>query len=167
MSADEFADLVGLSRDEVETYRSLGLLDPENDGLLDDVDLVRLDFVRHRLVQGYDPEGLAAAIRDGRVESMYGRRLFEGEASLGLDDAAERAGLEPERLREVSSALGFSWSGVRESDMDILDALNVARDAGLPWEAILGVTRVLGDSMRRIADTEIRVVHAYIHERLL
>jgi len=167
MSAGEFADLVGLSRDEVETYRSLGLLDPENDGLLDDVDLVRLDFVRHRLGQGYDAESLAAAIRDGRVESMYGRRLFEGEASLGLDEAAARAGLEPERLREVSSALGFSWSGVRESDMDILDALNVARDAGLPWEAILGVTRVLGDSMRRIADTEIRVVHVYIHERLM
>ena len=167
MSAGEFADLVGLSRDEVETYRSLGLLDPENDGLLDDVDLVRLDFVRHRLAQGYDAESLAAAIRDGRVESMYGRRLFEGEASLGLDEAAARAGLEPERLREVSSALGFSWSGVRESDMDILDALNVARDAGLPWEAILGVTRVLGDSMRRIADTEIRVVHVYIHERLM
>jgi len=167
MSAGEFADLVGLSRDEVETYRSLGLLDPENDGLLDDVDLVRLDFVRHRLAQGYDADSLAAAIRDGRVESMYGRRLFEGEASLGLDEAAARAGLEPERLREVSSALGFSWSGVRESDMDILDALNVARDAGLPWEAILGVTRVLGDSMRRIADTEIRVVHVYIHERLM
>jgi len=167
MGAGEFADLVGLSRDEVETYRSLGLLDPENDGLLDDVDLVRLDFVRHRLAQGYDAESLAAAIRDGRVESMYGRRLFEGEASLGLDEAAARAGLEPERLREVSSALGFSWSGVRESDMDILDALNVARDAGLPWEAILGVTRVLGDSMRRIADTEIRVVHVYIHERLM
>lgn len=167
MGAGEFADLVGLSRDEVETYRSLGLLDPENDGLLDDVDLVRLDFVRHRLAQGYDAESLAAAIRDGRVESMYGRRLFEGEASLGLDEAAARAGLEPERLREISSALGFSWSGVRESDMDILDALNVARDAGLPWEAILGVTRVLGDSMRRIADTEIRVVHVYIHERLM
>lgn len=167
MSAGEFADLVGLSRDEVETYRSLGLLDPENDGLLDDVDLVRLDFVRHRLAQGYDAESLATAIGDGRVESMYGRRLFEGEATFGLDEAAARAGLEPERLRELSSALGFSWSGVRESDMDILDALVVARDAGLPWEAILGVTRVLGDSMRRIADTEIRVVHVYVHERLM
>jgi hypothetical protein len=50
--------------------------------------------------------------------------------------------------------------------VEILEALRVARDSGLPWEAILGATRVFGDSLRRIADTEIRVVHVYIHERL-
>jgi class 3 adenylate cyclase len=168
MTPDEFADLVGLSREQVETYRSLGLLDPEDDGLLDDVDLVRLDFVRHRLAQDeYDPETLAAAIREGRVESMYGNRLFEAGAPLGLDEAAVRAGVEPDQLQQLTAALGFSWNGLRQSDMEIFDILRVARDAGLPWEAILGVTRVVGDSLRRIADTEIRVVHVYIHERLL
>jgi adenylate cyclase len=167
MTSDEFADLVGLSRDEVERYRSLGLLDPEKDGLLDDVDLVRLYFVHHRLAQdAYSPESLAAAIREGRVESMYGRRLFEAGSPLGLDEAAARVGLEADQLRQLTSALGFSW-GVRESDVEILEVLRVARDAGLPWEAILGVTRVLGDSLRRIADSEIRLVHVYIHERLM
>jgi adenylate cyclase len=168
MTPDEFATLVGLSLDEVETYRSLGLLDPEDDGLLDDVDLVRLDFVRHRLTQGeYNPESLATAIREGRVESMYGRRLFEAGSPLELNEAAARAGLEPDQLQQLTSALGFSWNGLRESDMDIFEILRVARDAGLPWEAILGVTRVVGDSLRRIADTEIRVVHVYVHERLM
>jgi adenylate cyclase len=167
MTPDEFADLVGLSRDEVETYRSLGLLDPEEDGLLDDVDLVRLAFVRHRLAQdAYSPESLAAAIREGRVESMYGRRLFEAGPPLGLDEAAAQVGLEADQLRQLTSALGFSW-GLRESDVEILEMLRVARDAGLPWEAILGFTRVLGDSLRRVADSEIRVVHVYIHERLM
>jgi adenylate cyclase len=166
MTADEFANLVGLSRDEVETYRSLGLLDPENDGLLDDVDLVRLYFVRHRLARdAYSPEGLAAAIREGRVESMYGRRLFEAGSPLGVDEAAARVGLEADQLRQLTSALGFSW-GVREDDVEILEVLRVARDSGLPWEAILGVTRVVGDSLRRIADSEIRLVHVYVHERL-
>ncbi len=168
MTPDEFADRVGMSRDEVETYRSLGLLDPEDDGLFDDVDLVRLDFVRHRLADDkYDPESLAAAIREGRVESMYGNRLYEVDSPLGLNEAAVRAGVEPAELQQLTSALGFSWSGLRESDMEIFDILRVARDAGLPWDAILGVTRVVGDSLRRIADTEIRVVHVYIHERLM
>ena len=168
MTPDEFADLVGLSRDKVDSYRSLGLLDPEGDGLLDDLDLVRLDFVRHRLSQdGYDPESLAAAIRAGRVESMYGRRLFEAGSPLGLEETAARTGLEPDQLRQLTSALGFSWSNLRESDAAIFEVLRAAHEAGLPWEAILGVTRVLGDSLRRIAETEIRVVHVYIHERLL
>jgi len=168
MSPEEFAELVGLALDVVERYRALGLLDPENDGLLDDVDLVRLDFVYHRLAQGeFDPESLAAAIREGRVESMYGRRLFEAGSPLSLEEAAERSGLEPDKVQQLRSALGFSRSGLHGSDMDILEMLRVARDAGLPWEAILGVTRVVGDSLRRIADTEIRVVHVYIHERLM
>ncbi len=168
MSPEEFADLVGLSHEDVEAYRSLGLLDPENDGLLDDLDLVRVDFVRHRLTHdGYDPESLAAAIREGRIEPMFGRRLFEAGSPLDLDEAAARVGLEPDQLRQLTSALGFAWSNLRESDMQNFEVLRAARDAGLPWEAILGVTRTVGDSLRRIADTEMRVVHVYIHERLL
>src|SRR5215216_7530723 len=103
MTPDEFAGLVGVSRDKVDSYRSLGLLDPEGDGLLDDLDLVRLDFVRHRLSQdGYDPESLAAAIRAGRVESMYGRRLFEAGSPLGLEETARRTGLERDQLRQLA-----------------------------------------------------------------
>ena len=168
MTPEEFGDLVGLSLDVVERYRELGLLDPENDGLLDDVDLVRLDFVSHRLAHGeFEPESLAAAIREGRVESLYGTRLFEAGSPLGLDEAAARAGLEPDQVQQLMAALGFSWTGLRESDTEIFDVLRVARDAGLPWEAILGMTRVFGDSLRRIADSEIRMVHVYIHERLM
>lgn len=167
MSPDEFADLVGLSRDEVETYRSHGLLDPDGDGLLDDIDLVRLEVVRRRLDAGeYDPEGLGAAIRDGRVESMFGRQLFQRSSPIGFDDAAAQAGLEPDQLRQLLAALGFPWNNLRDFDIEILEILRVARDAGLPWDAVLGVTRVLGDSLRRIAETEIRVVHVYVHERL-
>lgn len=166
LTPDEFAELVGLPPDEVERYRSLGLLDPEDDGLLDDVDLVRLDFVRHRLVRDtYTPESLAAAIREGRVESMYGKRLFAAGPPITLEEAAARTGLEADELRELTSTLGFSW-GLRGSDVELLEVLRVARDSGLPWEAILGATRVLGDSLRRIADAEIRIVHVYVHERL-
>jgi class 3 adenylate cyclase len=167
MSPEEFADLVGLSRKEIQRYRSLGLLDPEDDGLLDDVDMVRLDFVRHRLAHdGFDPESLAAAIHDGRVWSMYGSRLFEAGTPIPLEEAAARADLDPDQLRDLTSALGFSWGDVDASHLEILEVLRVARDAGLPWEAIVGVTRVVGDSLRRIADTEIRAVHVYVHERL-
>src|SRR4029453_3101710 len=148
MTPDEFATMVGLSLDDVERYRSLGLLDPEDDGLLDDVDLVRLDFVRHRLPpRRDDPESLPPAIPAGGVRAMVGKRLFEAGFPLGLDEAAGRARLEPDQLRQLTSAVGFSW-GLCESDVEILEVLRVALDAGLPWEAILGVTRVVGDSLR-------------------
>jgi adenylate cyclase len=168
MTPEEFAELVGLSLEEIETYRGHGLLDPEDDGLLDDVDLVRLHVVRHHLDhRGHDPESLAAAVREGRIESMFGTQLFETGPPLALDDAAARSGLEPDQVQQLLAALGFPSTNLREEDPGTIFAvLRAAQEAGLPWEAILGVTRTLGDSMRRIADAEIRVVHTYIHERL-
>ena len=165
MSPDEFADLVDAPREEVDAYCSQGLLDPEHDGLLDDVDLVRLQFVRRWLAfTDHTPESLGAAIRDGQIDRMYGGQLFE-TGSIGLEDAAEQVGLEPDQLRELLAALGFAWTQLRRSDVEAFQVLRAARDAGLPWEAVLGVTRVLGDSLRRIAEAQIRSVHVYVHER--
>jgi adenylate cyclase len=167
MSPEEFADLVGLSLDVVERYRALGLLDPEEDGLLDDIDLLRLHVIRHHVDQrGHDIESLTEAIQSGQVQSMFGSQLFAHSSPLPFEDAAAQADLEPDQLRELLATLGFSWTNLRDSDVEILDVIRVARDAGLPWEAILGMTRVLGDSLRRIAETEIRLVHVYVHEAL-
>jgi adenylate cyclase len=169
MTPDEFAALVGwVSRDEIETYRSHGLLDPDGDGLLDDVDLVRLHVIRlHLDRKGHNLESLITAVREGRVESMFGSQLFDASRPLLLEDAAARSGLEVDQLRQLLAALGFPSANLRDEDTQGMFAvLRTAQEAGLPWEAILGITRTLGDSMRRIADAEIRVVHVYIHERL-
>jgi len=167
MSPDEFAELVGASTEEIERYRSHGLLDPDGDGQLDDLDVLRMHVIGHQLQQGgHDLESVAVAVRDGRVGAMFGEQLFERSQPLAFDHAAAHVGLEPEQLGQLLAALGFPSTNLRDSDLEILDVIRTARDAGLPWDAIVGMTRVLGDSLRRIADTEIRIVHTYIHERL-
>jgi adenylate cyclase len=168
MKPEEFADLVGLPLETVQSYRALGLLDPEGDGLLDDVDIMRVRAV-HRYVEhvGFEPESLAAGIRDGHVETPYGGQLFDTAPPLSADDAAARAGLEPDQLRQLTAALGLPSSNLSEQDVhELFTVPRAALEAGLPWDAILGVTRVLGDSLRRIAEAQIRAVHVYIHERL-
>jgi adenylate cyclase len=168
MKPQEFADLVGLPLETVQSYRSLGLLDPEDDGLLDDVDFMRVRVVRRYVEHvGFDPESLAAGIRNGHVETPYGGQLFDTAPPLSADDAAAGACLEPDQLRQLTAALGIPSSNLSEQDVKELFAVpRAAQDAGLPWDAILGVTRVLGDSIRRIAEAQIRAVHVYIHERL-
>ena len=168
MKPEEFADLVGPPLETVQSYRSLGLLDPEDDGLLDDVDIMRVRVVRRYVEHvGFDPESLAAGIRNGHVETPYGGQLFDTAPPLSADDAAAGAGLEPDQLRQLTAALGIPSSNLSEQDVKELFAVpRAAQDAGLPWDAILGVTRVLGDSIRRIAEAQIRAVHVYIHERL-
>ena len=168
MKPEEFADLVGLPLETVQSYRSLGLLDPEDDGLLDDVDIMRVRVVRRYVEHvGYEPESLAAGIRDGQIETPYGGQLFDTAPPLNADDAAARAGLEPDQLRQLTAAVGLPSSNLNEQDVKELFAVpRAAQDAGLPWDAILGVTRVMGDSLRRIAEAQIRAVDVYIHERL-
>ena len=48
-----------------------------------------------------------------------------------------------------------------------MDGFKLALEAGLPFDGILETARVLGDSMRRIADAETRLVHVHVHERLV
>jgi class 3 adenylate cyclase/DNA-binding transcriptional MerR regulator len=168
MTAGEFADLVGVPVETVQSYRSLGLLDPEDDGLLDDVDIMRVRVVQRYVTHlGFEPESLAAAIREGHIETPYGGQLFDTASPLSADDAAARAGLEPDQLRQLTAALGLPSSNLSEQDVNELFTVpRAALEAGLPWDAVLGVTRVLGDSIRRIAEAQIRAVHVYIHERL-
>ena len=91
MSSEEFAELVGLPLDVIETYRAHGLLDPEDDGLFDDVDLVRIQFVSRQLAfTDHTPQSLGAAVREEQVDRMYGGQLFEA-GSLTIEDAADRS----------------------------------------------------------------------------
>ena len=92
MTPAEFSDLVGLPVDVVERYQALGLLDPENDGLFDDVDLVRLDFVHHRLAHGeFEPESLAAAIHDGLRNSCLSLTDRNGSPALDASGISPRS----------------------------------------------------------------------------
>jgi adenylate cyclase len=53
-----------------------------------------------------------------------------------------------------------------ERDLQALETFKVMSAVGLPWEAVLEGARVYGDTLRRLAETEVRLVHVHIHERL-
>jgi adenylate cyclase len=162
----EFARLVGAPVEELETYQAHRLVDPDGDGLFDDVDVVRLDTVRHYVDQGWSPAHLADAIKAGAVEMLHDV-LFDPGPTYTLEQAAERAGVEAEQVRALQIAFGFSGQVLRERDLEMLDVFKTMSAAGLPWEAILEGARVMGDTLRRLAETEVRLVHVYIHERLI
>jgi adenylate cyclase len=72
--------------------------------------------------------------------------------------------LTPQQARSIQVATGASDAFINE---DALTTMKQLLDAGIPWEAIVEGSRVLGDSIRRIADTEVRLFHTHVHERLL
>jgi adenylate cyclase len=168
LSLEEFARLTHIDVADVERYRSAGLLDPDGDGEFDEYDIIRLRFMQLAgpdLIATDEPEELAKVIEDLARLNPWGDVLYGAQGSrLPLEEAASRIGLSREQARSLQVATGVSDAFINE---DALTTMKDLLDAGIPWEAIIEGSRVLGDSIRRVADTEVRLFHTHVHERLL
>jgi adenylate cyclase len=120
--------------------------------------------------RGYSLEDLKNAGREGRLAFGFTEELFSGSReTYSVEEAAEDTGLEPELVERILVILGTP-KGQRELSQDDLAALrHCARvlSAGFPLVAFLQLVRVYAQSMRRIADAEVRLFHLYVHEPLI
>ena len=128
------------------------------------------------------PEG-----EEDRILQAAGALLSRGVARLTLlgnpDVVAEKASklgvdvsgaevyptTEPELVERILVILGTP-KGQRELNREDLGALrHCARvlAAGFPLVAFLQLVRVYAQSMRRIADAEVRLFHLYVHEPMI
>jgi adenylate cyclase len=167
MSLDEFAALVQLEPAQIGDWAALGLLDPAGEGCFDDLDLLRLMAIRHYEALGYDAERLAAGIKSGEVEPFLGEYIYPRGAQLTVNEAAERVGVDRELLGDMRTALGWVRPGFLEEDLRMLEGFKAIADAGMPREAVLEGARAFGDTLRRLAEALVRLVHVHFHERLL
>jgi adenylate cyclase len=120
--------------------------------------------------RGYSLEDLKEAGREGRLAFGFAEELFgESQESITVEQAAEETGLEPDLVERILVILGTP-KGQRDLNQEDLAALrHCARvlSAGFPLVAFLQLVRVYAQSMRRIADAEVRLFHLYVHEPLI
>jgi adenylate cyclase len=121
--------------------------------------------------RGYSLEDLKSAGREGRLAFGFTEELFSGEeGAVSLAGIAEETGLEPELIERILVILGTPKGRQRNlSPADAAALRHCARvlAAGLPLVAFLQLVRVYVQSMRRIADAEVRLFHLYVHEPLI
>ncbi|HEX5983349.1 MAG TPA: MerR family transcriptional regulator [Solirubrobacterales bacterium] len=120
--------------------------------------------------RGYSLEDLKSAGREGKLAFGFTEELFFGsQETYSIEAAAAETGLEPELVERILVILGTP-KGQRELSHDDLAALrHCARvlAAGFPLVAFLQLVRVYAQSMRRIADAEVRLFHLYVHEPMI
>lgn len=121
--------------------------------------------------RGHSLEELKQAGREGRLAFGFVEELLpEREELVTVEDAARETGLEPELVERVLVILGTPLGRERRLSHDDLMALrHIARvlAAGLPLVALLQLVRVYVQSLRRIADAEVRLFHLYVHEPMI
>jgi adenylate cyclase len=120
--------------------------------------------------RGYSLEDLKSAGREGRLAFGFTEELFSGsQETFSVEETAAETGLEPDLLERILVILGTP-KGQRELSREDVAALrHCARvlAAGFPLVAFLQLVRVYAQSMRRIADAEVRLFHLYVHEPLI
>jgi adenylate cyclase len=121
--------------------------------------------------RGYSLEDLKSAGREGRLAFGFAEELFSEPAErVAVTEVARETGLEPELIERILAILGTPVGRRRNLSPDEAEALrHCARvlAAGFPLVAFLQLVRVYVQSMRRIADAEVRLFHLYVHEPLI
>lgn len=164
LTLQEFARLTHVDAEDIERYRAAGLLDPDRDERFDEYDVLRLRFLRVAAPE-MTPEEAAQQIEELAQQNPWGDVLYGASGSrLSVEEAAKKMEMPVEQVRALQIATGVSEVFF---DEEALTTLKQLLEAGIPWEAVIEGCRVLGDSIRRMADTEVKLFHAHVHERLL
>jgi adenylate cyclase len=121
--------------------------------------------------RGHSLEDLKRAGREGRLAFGFTEDLFpKPEEQVTVAQVAKETGLEPELVERILVILGTPLERERLLSPDDAQALrHCARvlAAGFPLVAFLQLVRVYAQSLRRIADAEVRLFHLYVHEPLI
>ena len=121
--------------------------------------------------RGYSLATLREAARSGRLAYGYLEDLFPAAARpRTLAEAADECGLEPELIRRIWTAAGFSSASLEqigEEDLQLLRYMSAVLEAGFPLVAFLQLVRVYGLALAQIADAEVKLFHLYVHEPLM
>jgi adenylate cyclase len=121
--------------------------------------------------RGHSLADLKQAGREGRLAFGFTEDLFpKPEEQATVEEVARETGLEPELIERILVILGTPLERERLlSPEDVKAMRHCARvlAAGFPLVAFLQLVRVYVQSLRRIADAEVRLFHLYVHEPLI
>lgn len=121
--------------------------------------------------RGHSLEELRKAAAEGRLAVGLAEDVFADDSEqMTVKEAAERTGVDEAFVERLLDLLGTPVGENRtlsEEDRKAIARLASVAEAGLPLEAVLQLVRIYAQSVRRIADAEVRLVHLFVHEPMI
>jgi adenylate cyclase len=117
----------------------------------------RRELLEELAADGVPLEDLRRAVEEDRLALLPVERVLEGDGRrLTAAEVAERAGVDEEFLRRNRLALGLPDPGrdepaFTEEDVETAKRIAELKEAGLPDEGILEVSRVMGLALAQVA----------------
>jgi adenylate cyclase len=170
ISLSEASELAGVSPTTLQRWVKAGVI-PVKGGRWTTAAAAQARVVSRLRERGHSLAELRRAVREGRLAFGYVEDLFPGrERNLTRREAADLTGLEEALIERMMSLLGTPTA--LEGTLNEQDALAMQRfgevlRAGFPLVALLQLIRVYAQSIRKIAEAEVRLFHLYVHEPLI
>jgi class 3 adenylate cyclase len=161
-SRTEAATRAGLDPSQIDRLIALGVITPDGNGRLTRGDVRRAQMVQTLENAGIPVDRLAAGIRDGHLElGFMDAPTYDRFATLSEEtflELSDRTGLPLQLLMLIRDATGAATPNpddqVREDELAVVPLIDHALTMGFRPVSIERRLRVLGDSMRRVAETE-------------
>jgi len=170
ISLNEAARIAGVSPSTLQRWARAGVI-PVRRGRWTTAAAAQARVVGRMRERGHSLAELRRAVREGRLAFGYVEDLLPGrERDFTRDQAAEITDLEPALIERMMSLLGTPTAiegTLNEQDVLAMQRLGDVLRAGFPLVAVLQLVRVYAQSIRRIADAEVRLFHLYVHEPLI
>jgi adenylate cyclase len=170
ISINEAARISGVSTSTLKRWANDGVI-PVRRGRWTVAAAAQARVVSRMRDRGHSLEELRQAVRDGRLAFGYMEDLLPAsERAFTRGQAAERAGLEEELVERIMSLLGTPTAiegTLTEQDAEAMEQIAQVLQAGFPLVAVLQLIRVYAQSIRKIAEAEVRLFHLFVHEPLI
>jgi adenylate cyclase len=170
ISLAEASRIAGVSTSTLKRWAEEDLV-PVEDGRWTPASAAQARVIARMRERGYSVDAVREAARGGRLAFGYAEDLFQvPEGQYTRDQAAELTGLEPELVERLMTLLGTPMGAeglLNEDDLRAMRHCSNVLQSGFPLVAFLQLVRVYAQSIRRVADAEVRLFHLYIHEPLM
>jgi adenylate cyclase len=170
ISLKEASRLAGVSSSTLRRWADDGLV-PVDDGAWTRASAAQARVIARMRDRGYSVDAIREAAEGGRLAFGRAEDLFQvPEGRYNTERAAELTGLEPELIERLMTLLGTPMSAegmLNEEDLRAMRHCANVLSSGFPLVAFLQLVRVYAQSIRRVADAEVRLFHLYVHEPLI
>jgi adenylate cyclase len=170
ISLAEASRIAGVSSSTLKRWADEGLV-PVDDGTWTRASAAQARVIARMRERGYSVDAIREAAKGGRLAFGFAEDLFQvPEGQYTREKAAEITGLEPELIERLMTLLGTPMGvegRLNEEDLRAMRHCSEVLASGFPLVAFLQLVRVYAQSIRRVADAEVRLFHLYVHEPLM
>jgi adenylate cyclase len=170
ISLQEAAELAGVSTSTLQRWARARVI-PLQGGVWTRSAAAQARVVARMRERGHSLSELRSAVREGRLAFGFIEDLLpEPGRDYSPAEVAERAGLEEALVERLMALLGTPTTLQRrltEEDAEAMERIGQVLATGFPLVALLQLVRVYAQSIRKIADSEVRLFHLYVHEPLI